>query len=68
VAILVDRLPVGTSLAKVLDSSLRYSLDKTTREILFLPLPPDLKLRAKAFVDVTVDRSRRPRAICSRWC
>ena len=24
--------------------------------MLFLPLPPDLKHRAKAFVDVTVDR------------
>jgi ATP:ADP antiporter, AAA family len=43
-------------IARVLDGSLRYSLDKTTREVLFLPLPPDLKLRAKAFVDVTMDR------------
>ena len=42
--------------ARVLDGSLRYSLDKTTREVLFLPLPPDLKARAKAFVDVTMDR------------
>ena len=55
-------------IARVLDSSLRYSLDKTTREVLFLPLPPDLKLRAKAFVDVTVDRireGRRQRDRCS---
>ena len=36
--------------------SLRYTLDKTTREVLFLPLPPDLKYRAKPFVDVTMDR------------
>ncbi len=42
--------------ARVLDSSLRYSIDKTTREVLFLPLPVDLKYRAKPFVDVTVDR------------
>jgi AAA family ATP:ADP antiporter len=40
----------------VYDRSLRYSLDKTTREVLFLPLPSDLKQRAKPFVDVTVDR------------
>jgi AAA family ATP:ADP antiporter len=40
----------------VLDRSLRYSLDKTTREVLFLPLSSDLKRRAKPFVDVTVDR------------
>ncbi len=41
---------------RILDSSLRYSVDKTTREILFLPLPAELKHKAKAFVDVTVDR------------
>jgi ATP/ADP translocase/HEAT repeat protein/CRP-like cAMP-binding protein len=44
------------SLARVLDQSLRYTVDKTSREILFLPLPADLKHRAKPFVDVTVDR------------
>jgi ATP/ADP translocase/CRP-like cAMP-binding protein/HEAT repeat protein len=43
-------------LARVLDQSLRYTVDKTTREILFLPLPADIKLKAKSFVDVTVDR------------
>ena len=44
------------ALARVLDQSLRYNVDKTTREILFLPLPEDVKLKAKSFVDVTVDR------------
>ena len=43
-------------LARVLDQSLRYTVDKTTREILFLPLPAEIKLKAKSFVDVTVDR------------
>jgi AAA family ATP:ADP antiporter len=42
--------------ARVLDSTLRYTVDKTTREILFLPLPPDFKYRAKPFIDVTMDR------------
>jgi AAA family ATP:ADP antiporter len=42
--------------ARVLDTTLRYSLDKTTREVLFLPLPADLRFRAKPFVDVTMDR------------
>ena len=46
-------------LARVLDQSLRYTVDKTTREILFLPLPSDLKLKAKSFVDVTVDRAAK---------
>jgi len=44
------------ALARILDSSLRYTLDKTTREVLFLPLPAALKYQAKPFVDVTVDR------------
>jgi ATP/ADP translocase/HEAT repeat protein/CRP-like cAMP-binding protein len=44
------------ALARVIDTSLRYTVDKTTREILFLPLPNDLKQQAKPFIDVTVDR------------
>jgi ATP/ADP translocase/HEAT repeat protein len=44
------------SLGTVVDRSFRYTVDKTTREILFLPLPTDIKLQAKPFVDVTVDR------------
>jgi AAA family ATP:ADP antiporter len=43
-------------LARVMDTSLRYTVDKTTREILFLPLPVDVKYQAKPFIDVTVDR------------
>lgn len=43
-------------MARVFDTSLRYTVDKTTREILFLPLPTDIKYQAKPFVDVTVDR------------
>ena len=42
--------------ARIFDTALRYSLDKTTREVLFLPLPGDVRDRAKPFVDVTVDR------------
>ncbi|HEX6974746.1 MAG TPA: Npt1/Npt2 family nucleotide transporter [Vicinamibacterales bacterium] len=47
------------SLARIMDQSLRYTVDKTTREILFLPLPGDIKLKAKSFVDVTVDRAAK---------
>src|SRR4029450_1986744 len=47
------------ALARILDQSLRYTVDKTTREILFLPLPGDIKLKAKSFVDVTVDRGAK---------
>jgi AAA family ATP:ADP antiporter len=42
--------------ASVLDRSLRYTVDKTTREVLFLPLPSELRQEVKPFVDVTVDR------------
>ena len=44
------------ALGSVLDRSFRYTVDKTTREILFLPLPTHVKLQAKPFVDVTIDR------------
>ena len=45
--------------ARILDKSLRYTVDKTSREVLFLPLPSALKHKAKPFVDVTVDRFAR---------
>ncbi|MFP5378450.1 MAG: NTP/NDP exchange transporter, partial [Vicinamibacteria bacterium] len=44
------------ALGTVVDRSFRYTVDKTTREILFLPLPLDVKLQAKPVIDVTVDR------------
>lgn len=43
-------------MARISDTSLRYTVDKTSREVLFLPLPTDLKNKAKPFVDVTMDR------------
>lgn len=42
--------------ARVLDGTLRYSLDKTTREVLFLPVPAELRFRAKPFIDVTMEK------------
>lgn len=44
------------SLARVMDQTLRYTIDKTTREILYMPLPLEIKYEAKPFVDVTLDR------------
>jgi AAA family ATP:ADP antiporter len=44
------------AMGSVIDRSFRYTVDKTTREILFLPLPTDIKLQVKPFIDVTVDR------------
>jgi len=48
-----------SSLARVTDTALRYTADKTTREILFVPLPTELKYKAKPFADVAVDRLAR---------
>jgi AAA family ATP:ADP antiporter len=44
------------ALAKGADGTLRYSLDQSTRELLFLPVPPAIKVRAKPFIDVAVQR------------
>lgn len=38
------------------EGSLRHSLDQATRELLFLPVPSRLRVRAKAFIDVFVQR------------
>lgn len=38
------------------DGCFRYSLDKMGREILFLPVPLELKKHTKIFIDVVVDR------------
>jgi ATP:ADP antiporter, AAA family len=56
VVMLLNAALWAPGLARVLDQSLRYTVDKTTREILYMPLPSNLKFEAKPFVDVTVDR------------
>ncbi len=52
--------PVGVfALAWVLrlsETSLRHSIEQSTRELLFLPVTRELRRRAKAFVDVFVQR------------
>ena len=57
--ILVTGALGAAAFGRILDSALRYSLDKTTREILFLPLPAALRQPVKPFVDVTVDRAAK---------
>ena len=54
--------PLGAVLARVFDTSLRYTVDKTTREILFLRSRP-FEAAAKPFVDVTVDRTAKGSAL-----
>jgi AAA family ATP:ADP antiporter len=46
----------AASAAKGADQGLRYSIDQSAREILYLPIPTILKQRAKPFIDVVVTR------------
>jgi ATP/ADP translocase/CRP-like cAMP-binding protein/HEAT repeat protein len=54
--ILLNKALWAPSVGRILDTSFRYTVDKTSREVLFLPVPTDLKYRAKPFIDVTMDR------------
>jgi AAA family ATP:ADP antiporter len=45
-----------SAFAKGAEGSLRYSLDQSTRELLFLPLPAELKYRGKPLIDMVVYR------------
>ncbi|MEJ2721916.1 MAG: Npt1/Npt2 family nucleotide transporter [bacterium] len=38
------------------DGVFRYSIDKTGRELLFLPVPLEVKKRTKVFIDMFIDR------------
>ncbi|MEM7353518.1 MAG: Npt1/Npt2 family nucleotide transporter [Acidobacteriota bacterium] len=51
-------LPVAWVL-KIGENGLRYSLEQSTRELLFLPLPAKQRPKAKAFIDVFVQRSAK---------
>lgn len=44
---------------KVSENGLRYSLDQATRELLFLPIPDALRTKAKAVIDVLVQRGAK---------
>ncbi len=44
------------TLAKAGDATFRYSAERTGREILYIPVPTELKLKAKAYVDVAVEK------------
>jgi AAA family ATP:ADP antiporter len=59
VIIIVNKVLWAPAVASVMDRSFRYTVDKTTREVLFLPLPSELRQEVKPFVDVTVDRLAR---------
>ena len=41
------------------ENGVRYSLDQATRELLFLPIPSRSRVKAKAFIDVFVQRAAK---------
>ena len=44
------------TLAKAADATFRYSAERTGREVLYVPVPTELKLKAKAYVDMAVEK------------
>ncbi len=42
--------------AKGAETSFRYSAERAGREILYLPVPDEIKLKAKAYIDVAVEK------------
>ncbi|MEE8368805.1 MAG: Npt1/Npt2 family nucleotide transporter, partial [Thermoanaerobaculia bacterium] len=52
-------LKSASLILKVGENGLRYSLDQATRELLFLPIPSNSRLKAKAFIDVLVQRGAK---------
>ena len=49
----------AASAARLSESAIRYTFNKTGMELLYLPLPLELRNRTKAFIDVFIDRIGR---------
>jgi AAA family ATP:ADP antiporter len=50
---------LSAAAARLTEASTRYSFNKTGMELLYLPLPLELRNKVKAFMDVFVDRFAR---------
>ncbi len=50
---------VSTVIMRFMENLNRYTFNRTAMELLFLPLPAELRNRTKAFVDIFVDRLGR---------
>lgn len=49
----------SASAVRLTEASTRYTLNKTGMELLYMPLPLELRNRIKAFIDISVDRMSR---------
>lgn len=59
VLMVIEPVLASVIILKGFDSTTRYSIDKTGRELLFLPLSQNVKERTKLFIDMFVDRFSR---------
>lgn len=50
---------LSTACARLTEAATRYTFNRTGMELLYLPLPVDMKNRCKAFIDVFADRLSR---------
>ncbi len=50
---------IATGAARLAEAATRYSFNRTGMELLYLPLPVELRNRTKAFTDIFVDRLAR---------
>jgi ATP/ADP translocase len=50
---------VSASAVRLTEASTRYTLNRTGMELLYMPLPLQLRNRIKAFIDICVDRFSR---------
>lgn len=60
--ILFPVLMVGNALS-VSDNGLNYSINQSSKEALYVPTPPEVKYRAKAFIDMFVMRLAKAFAV-----
>jgi len=56
VAVLASGTLIAVILLKGGDSVVRYSLDRSSVELLYLPIPPEIKLQAKSTIDTVIWR------------
>ncbi|WP_419161970.1 Npt1/Npt2 family nucleotide transporter [Candidatus Palauibacter sp.] len=42
--------------ARTMEKMFRYSAERTGREILYVPVPEDIKLKAKSYIDVAIEK------------
>jgi ATP:ADP antiporter, AAA family len=56
VALVVAFGLMAGAIAKGAETALRYSAERAGREILYVPVPDEIKLKAKAYIDVAVEK------------